>query len=138
MAMPLNEPRNDDPRKLRALLDKVVNLAYEALTAEGGGHTGRYRAPDRDDDIFDDEDVKAYGSDWAEEKWCECNLCEYEMPIGKYKYESIEWIWFNDPQYVQWCIREFEADSYVRRRLILMIEHKGVDWMSWPQGRRAR
>ena len=27
MAMPLNEPRNDDPRKLRALLDKVVNLA---------------------------------------------------------------------------------------------------------------
>jgi len=29
MAMPLNEPRNDDPRKLRALLDKVVNLAYD-------------------------------------------------------------------------------------------------------------
>jgi hypothetical protein len=27
IAMPLNEPRNDDPRKLRALLDKVVNLA---------------------------------------------------------------------------------------------------------------
>jgi hypothetical protein len=27
VAMPLNEPRNDDPRKLRALLDKVVNLA---------------------------------------------------------------------------------------------------------------
>jgi hypothetical protein len=26
-AMPLNEPQNDDPRKLRALLDKVVNLA---------------------------------------------------------------------------------------------------------------
>jgi len=25
--MPLNEPQNDDPRKLRALLDKVVNLA---------------------------------------------------------------------------------------------------------------
>jgi hypothetical protein len=27
VAMPLNEPQNDDPRKLRALLDKVVNLA---------------------------------------------------------------------------------------------------------------
>jgi hypothetical protein len=26
-AMPLNEPQTDDPRKLRALLDKVVNLA---------------------------------------------------------------------------------------------------------------
>jgi hypothetical protein len=26
-AMPLNESQNDDPRKLRALLDKVVNLA---------------------------------------------------------------------------------------------------------------
>ena len=26
-AMPLNEPQSDDPRKLRALLDKVVNLA---------------------------------------------------------------------------------------------------------------
>ena len=25
--MPFNEPQNDDPRKLRALLDKVVNLA---------------------------------------------------------------------------------------------------------------
>ena len=27
VAMPLNESQNDDPRKLRALLDKVVNLA---------------------------------------------------------------------------------------------------------------
>jgi len=27
MAMPLREPQYDDPRKLRALLDKVVNLA---------------------------------------------------------------------------------------------------------------
>jgi hypothetical protein len=27
VAMPLNEPQSDDPRKLRALLDKVVNLA---------------------------------------------------------------------------------------------------------------
>ena len=27
VAMPLNEPQNDDPRRLRALLDKVVNLA---------------------------------------------------------------------------------------------------------------
>jgi hypothetical protein len=27
LAMPLNEPQSDDPRKLRALLDKVVNLA---------------------------------------------------------------------------------------------------------------
>ncbi len=29
MAMPLNDPKNDDPRKLRALLDKVVSLADE-------------------------------------------------------------------------------------------------------------
>jgi hypothetical protein len=29
VAMPLNEPQNDDPRKLRTLLDKVVNLAAE-------------------------------------------------------------------------------------------------------------
>ena len=29
VAMPLNEPRYDDPRKLRALLDKVVNLAAD-------------------------------------------------------------------------------------------------------------
>jgi len=27
MAMPLSEPKNDDPRKLHALLEKVVNLA---------------------------------------------------------------------------------------------------------------
>ncbi len=27
VAMPLNEPQNDDPRKLRALLNKVVSLA---------------------------------------------------------------------------------------------------------------
>jgi hypothetical protein len=27
VAMPLNQPQNDDPRKLRALLNKVVNLA---------------------------------------------------------------------------------------------------------------
>ncbi len=27
VAMPLNEPQNDDPRKLRTLLDKVVDLA---------------------------------------------------------------------------------------------------------------
>ena len=27
VAMPLNKPQNDDPRKLRALLNKVVNLA---------------------------------------------------------------------------------------------------------------
>ena len=41
MAMPLNEPRNDDPRKLRALLDKVVNLADDhSLTSVVVGMTG--------------------------------------------------------------------------------------------------
>jgi hypothetical protein len=29
VAMPLNEPQSDDPRKLRALLDKVVDLAHD-------------------------------------------------------------------------------------------------------------
>jgi hypothetical protein len=41
MAMPLNEPRNDDPRKLRALLDKVVNLADDhSLTSVVVGMSG--------------------------------------------------------------------------------------------------
>jgi hypothetical protein len=41
MAMPLNEPRNDDPRKLRALLDKVVNLADDhSLTSVLVGMSG--------------------------------------------------------------------------------------------------
>jgi len=41
VAMPLNEPRNDDPRKLRALLDKVVNLAGDhSLTSVVVGMSG--------------------------------------------------------------------------------------------------
>jgi len=41
VAMPLNEPRNDDPRKLRALLDKVVNLADDhRLTSVVVGMSG--------------------------------------------------------------------------------------------------
>jgi hypothetical protein len=41
MAMPLNEPQNDDPRKLRALLDKVVNLADDhSLTSVLVGMSG--------------------------------------------------------------------------------------------------
>jgi len=41
MAMPLNEPQNDDPRKLRALLDKVVNLADDhSLTSVLVGLSG--------------------------------------------------------------------------------------------------
>ncbi len=40
-AMPFNEPQNDDPRKLRALLDKVVNLADEhSLTSVLVGMSG--------------------------------------------------------------------------------------------------
>lgn len=41
VAMPLNESQNDDPRKLRALLDKVVNLADEhSLTSVVVGMSG--------------------------------------------------------------------------------------------------
>jgi len=41
MAMPLNEPRYDDPRKLRALLDKVVDLAEDhSLTSVVVGMSG--------------------------------------------------------------------------------------------------
>ena len=41
MAMPLNEPRYDDPRKLRALLDKVVDLADDhSLTSVVVGMAG--------------------------------------------------------------------------------------------------
>jgi hypothetical protein len=41
VAMPFNEPQNDDPRKLRALLDKVVNLADDhRLTSVVVGMSG--------------------------------------------------------------------------------------------------
>ncbi len=41
MAMPLNESQYDDPRKLRALLDKVVNLADDhSLTSVLVGMSG--------------------------------------------------------------------------------------------------
>jgi hypothetical protein len=41
VAMPLNETQNDDPRKLRALLDKVVNLADDhSLTSVVVGMSG--------------------------------------------------------------------------------------------------
>ena len=41
VAMPLNETQNDDPRKLRALLNKVVNLADDhRLTSVVVGMSG--------------------------------------------------------------------------------------------------
>ena len=47
VAMPLNEPQSDDPRKLRALLDKVVNLADDhRLTSVLVGMSGAGWRPD--------------------------------------------------------------------------------------------